>query len=245
MATHSVLFPGKFYGWRSLVGYSPWGHRESDMTEQLHFLSFYGSFWRRKWQPTPVFLPRESHGWKGLVGYSLWGCKQSDMTKQLTHTHTHIGPPRPTSSLPAQVLFLHEAASPTFPSIYLFHPSWSVQGLLAWECVEGRGCVQLYTPRDPWVPGSAEGIKWRQPEDFLVNKKGSHEVMKWIQECWPARMLGKWDRWEMGSMVLALAKRGDVLAGRVTLGGWAAGIQDWRGGTGRKHLPWTVNVPTS
>ena len=29
-----VLLPGKFHGWRSLVGYSPWGHRESDMTEQ-------------------------------------------------------------------------------------------------------------------------------------------------------------------------------------------------------------------
>ena len=26
--------------------------------------------WRRKWQPTPVFLPGESHGWRGLVGYS-------------------------------------------------------------------------------------------------------------------------------------------------------------------------------
>ena len=49
----------------------------------------------------------------------------------------------------------------------------------------------------------------------------------------------------MGSMSLALAKRGDVLAGRVILGGWAAGIRDWRRGTGRKHLPWTVNVPTS
>ena len=34
-----VLLPGKSYGWRSLVGYSPWGRRESDMTEQLHFPS--------------------------------------------------------------------------------------------------------------------------------------------------------------------------------------------------------------
>ena len=29
--------------------------------------------WRRKWQPTPVFLPGESHGQRSLVGYSLWG----------------------------------------------------------------------------------------------------------------------------------------------------------------------------
>ena len=28
--------PGKSHGWRRLVGYSPWGHKESDMTEQRH-----------------------------------------------------------------------------------------------------------------------------------------------------------------------------------------------------------------
>ena len=28
--------------------------------------------WRRKWQPTPVFLPGESHGQRSLVGYSPW-----------------------------------------------------------------------------------------------------------------------------------------------------------------------------
>ena len=32
-----VLLPGKSYGWRSLVGYSPWGHKESDITEPLYF----------------------------------------------------------------------------------------------------------------------------------------------------------------------------------------------------------------
>ena len=31
-----VLVPGKFHGQRSLVGYSPWGRKESDMTERLH-----------------------------------------------------------------------------------------------------------------------------------------------------------------------------------------------------------------
>ena len=37
MATLSVLLPGKSHGWRSLVGYSPWGHKELDTTERLHF----------------------------------------------------------------------------------------------------------------------------------------------------------------------------------------------------------------
>ena len=33
-----VLLPGKSHGRRSLVGYSPWGHKELDTTERLHFL---------------------------------------------------------------------------------------------------------------------------------------------------------------------------------------------------------------
>ena len=31
--------------------------------------------WRRKWQPTPVFLPGETHGQRNLEGYSPWGCR--------------------------------------------------------------------------------------------------------------------------------------------------------------------------
>ena len=33
--------------------------------------------WRRKWQPTPVFLPGEFHGQGSLVGGSSWGHKES------------------------------------------------------------------------------------------------------------------------------------------------------------------------
>ena len=37
--------------------------------------------WRRKWQPTPVFLPGESQGRGSLVGCSLWGRTESDTTE--------------------------------------------------------------------------------------------------------------------------------------------------------------------
>ena len=43
--------------------------------------------WRRKWQPTPVFLPGKSHRWRSLIGYSPWGHKVSDMTEWL---HVHV-----------------------------------------------------------------------------------------------------------------------------------------------------------
>ena len=76
-----------------------WGTGKSDM---LHFmgswrvghylkteqtarnLQRYSSLWRRRWQPTPVFLPGEFHGQKSLVGYSPRGCKDLDPNEWLT-----------------------------------------------------------------------------------------------------------------------------------------------------------------
>ena len=37
--------------------------------------------WRRKWQPTPVFLPGDSQGRGSLVGCCLWGRTESDTTE--------------------------------------------------------------------------------------------------------------------------------------------------------------------
>ena len=46
--------------------------------------------WRRKGQPTPVFLPGKSQRQRSLVGYSSWGCKESDTALSI---HTHPLPP--------------------------------------------------------------------------------------------------------------------------------------------------------
>ena len=46
--------------------------------------------WRRKWQPTPVFLPGEFHGQRSLAGYSPWGCKRFGHD-WATNTHTKPG----------------------------------------------------------------------------------------------------------------------------------------------------------
>ena len=47
--------------------------------------------WRRKWQPTPVFLPGEYHGHRVLAGYSPWDHKELDITKRLTLSFTMWG----------------------------------------------------------------------------------------------------------------------------------------------------------
>ena len=43
--------------------------------------------WRRKWQPTLVFLPGKSHGRRNLVGYSPWGAKCQTRLSDLTNKY--------------------------------------------------------------------------------------------------------------------------------------------------------------
>ena len=52
---------------------------------RLRFDPWVGKFlWRRKWQPTLVFLLEKSHGQSSLVNYSPWGHKESDRTERLS-----------------------------------------------------------------------------------------------------------------------------------------------------------------
>ena len=48
---------------------------------RLSNFTFTFMHWRRKWQPTPVFLPGESQGRQSLVGCRLWGRTESDTTE--------------------------------------------------------------------------------------------------------------------------------------------------------------------
>ena len=90
MATHSSVLawripgtgePGRLQSMRS------WrvGH---DWVTSLSLFTF--MHWRRKWQPTPVFLPGESQGWKSLVGCCLWGCTESDTTEETSQQQQQL-----------------------------------------------------------------------------------------------------------------------------------------------------------
>ena len=46
--------------------------------------------WRRKWQPTPVYLTGKSRGQRSLVGYSSWGHKESDTTSWLNNSNEYM-----------------------------------------------------------------------------------------------------------------------------------------------------------
>ena len=72
MATHSSVHAWKI-PWTEEPGGLP--SMGSHSRTWLKWLSTRARIWRRKWQPTPIFLPGESHGQKSLVGCHLWGLR--------------------------------------------------------------------------------------------------------------------------------------------------------------------------
>ena len=81
MATHSSILAWKIPWPEEPVGLQSMGSWRvgHDWATSLSLFTF--MHWKRKWQPTPVFLPGESQGWGSLVGCRLWGRIELDMTE--------------------------------------------------------------------------------------------------------------------------------------------------------------------
>ena len=88
MAPHSSTLTWKIPWMEEPGGLQSMGSLRVGHDWATSLLLFTFMHWRRKWQPTPVFLPGKSHGWRSLLGYSPWGLKESDTTERL-HFHFH------------------------------------------------------------------------------------------------------------------------------------------------------------
>ena len=118
-----TFLPGKFHGRRSLVGYSPWGHKESDMTKQLHFLSFSDvksrfklkkdhfsavQFSERLPSPTESHRPGVKQSYAtGLIGKSLYNAWNSWSYVSQACRSTVLGK---VASLCTRIVFKKESA---------------------------------------------------------------------------------------------------------------------------------------
>jgi len=85
MAPHSSTLAWKIPWMKESGGPQSMGliRVRQDSVTSLSLFTF--MHWRRKWQPTPVFLPGESQGRGSLVGCHLWGCTELDTTEATHH----------------------------------------------------------------------------------------------------------------------------------------------------------------
>ena len=81
MAPHSSTLAWKIPWMEEPSGLQSMGSLRAghDLATSLSLFTF--MHWRRKWQPTPVFLPGEPQGQGSLVGCRLWGRTVSDTTE--------------------------------------------------------------------------------------------------------------------------------------------------------------------
>ena len=74
--------------------------------------------WRRKWQPTPVFLPGKPHRQRSRVGYSPWGCNELSTTEQL-HNNPSLTVPAPLDAVIPFYMQTHTCASTKGNNVYI------------------------------------------------------------------------------------------------------------------------------
>ena len=114
-----VFLPGKSHGWRSLIGYSPWGRKESDATERLRFTNSTVCFC--EWMTRPAWS-----SWGALLcgsvvmSYGLWQKPVGVYTDLPMPSGTQCllrGPTRNRQSVRPELSFLGQ----TFRSLWLCH----------------------------------------------------------------------------------------------------------------------------
>ena len=121
--------------------------------------------WRRKWQPTSVFLLGESQGWWSLVGCSPWGCEELDMTERL-HFHFSLSCIGEGSGNPLRCSCLENPRDrgASWATIYGVAQSWTLLKQLSssssfFSCTyfgEGNGnplqysCLENHMERGAW-----------------------------------------------------------------------------------------------
>ena len=125
--------------------------------------------WRRKWQPTPVFLPGESQGWGSLVGCRLRGQSRTQLKRLSSSSNI-------TPSVPPPLQILSNCPSQSFPRLQ----NASAQGYcqpapVTWAAALFSFCPLVYPSEMFWAvmlektPGSPMNSKEIKP----VNSKGN------------------------------------------------------------------------
>ena len=89
MAPHSSTLAWKIPWTQEPDGLQSMGSRRVGHNWATSLSLFTFMHWRRKWQPTPVFLPGESQEQRSLVGCRLWGRTESDTTEATQQQQQH------------------------------------------------------------------------------------------------------------------------------------------------------------
>ena len=113
--------------------------------------------WRRKWQPTPVFLPRESQRWGNLVGCRLWGRTESDRLKRLSSSSS-------------------SSSSMVFPVVMYGCESWTVKKAEHWRIDAFKLWCWRRLLKVPWTVRRSNQSILKEIRDFFGRNDAKAET---------------------------------------------------------------------
>ena len=138
--------------------------------------------WRRKWQPTPVFLPGESQGRGSLVVCRPWDHKESDTTERLTHTLWVLPctDSIPTPLWPSEILYGPCAPEPS-PALPVWVSPASLLGRRTWSASSKQvGSSHNAQPQCHWeVPPLLLGLAPVPSFFTALDLTSNHYVSNW------------------------------------------------------------------
>ena len=158
MAPHSSTLAWKIPWMEEPGGLQSMGSRRVRHNWATSLSLFTFMHWRRKWQPTPVFLPGESQGLGSLVGCRLWGRTELDTT-EATCSSSKCGKDQGTLfwgteydkcwDVPSKVILQKK-------KIWLFH--WMLSLALSWIIKPG-GCQLQFWGQKPSLDNNHMNLK--------------------------------------------------------------------------------------
>ena len=116
--------------------------------------------WRKKWQPTPVFLPGKSHGQRSLMGCSPWGWNRSDMTEWVKNNFVRREVWRRDGSFTENICGSVSALSTVHPATGPL--SWP------WVIISKKQLLPSWHP-PPLLPRAAH-LRWASPGVWRASK---------------------------------------------------------------------------
>ena len=130
--------------------------------------------WKRKWQPTPVFLPGESHGQRSLAGYRVHRVAKSQ-TRWATHPFTFIN-----KSVTWEVMEdknLKSKFGRFCDSMDCSPPGSSVHGILQARILEW---VAIPSSRGSSQPRGQTQVSALQVDSLVTEPPGKPRTLEWV-----------------------------------------------------------------
>ena len=137
--------------------------------------------WRRKWQPTPVFLPGKSHRQRSLVGYSPWG-RKSESVSEVTQSCSTVCNPMECSLPSSSVHGIFQARILEWVAISFSKRSSRPRDWIQVSCIAGFTVAKSQRKLTDWTTNNSKMKTGWNAQQIGPSQRGWPRGLCWSLE---------------------------------------------------------------